>query len=192
MSLNEDLRRAVKHLLFYGLIESRQDVVDKLGISKGSFSEYYNGKEKASKNFRTKFEEAFNIKLKDFEQDASHHNYTLDGAGAIYTLKDYIELLREYKDKANSDKDRILTALEKVASVTESINTIKSNSNETLKRLEKVLLFDRADHETIMNSQDRAEHLPPGTSKKAAGSLAVAKAKRLQKRDKNHQRDGDR
>lgn len=75
--------------------------------------------------------------------------------------------------------------------IKENLTQLLANSNETLKRLEKVLLFDRADHETIMNSQDRAEHLPRGTSTKAAGNLAVQKAKNLRKKGKSHQRDVD-
>jgi hypothetical protein len=121
-------------------------------------------------------------------------NYILDGTSTIYTLSDYINLLRESKDTANADKERILAALERVASVVESINTIKINSNETLKRLEKILVVDRSDHKVTLASLDRLEHQPEGSNQKESNKsqLAIEKRLRNQNKDKSGQGKKDR
>jgi hypothetical protein len=168
------------------------------GYSKGNVSEWVNKKKEPSENFIDKFYLEF---YKDSmngnaSQSGASGNGTLSGSITIADYKSEIEKRIAEIEARRRDAEAMYQDVKKEKGILydiikENLTLLVANSNETLKRLEKVLLFDRADHETIMNSQDRAEHLPRGTSTKAAGNLAVQKAKRLRKKDKSHQRDVD-
>lgn len=91
---NEDIRAAVRYLLGQGIIEADKDVAEKVGLSKSTVSPYLSGKERASTNFRTKFEEVFNVKLSDFV--SADINTPLPPGNIVRTLADYIIMIERF------------------------------------------------------------------------------------------------
>lgn len=68
---NEPLVKAVQYLYGKGIIRKDKDISDKTEYNKASVSSYLSGNLKASESFIRKFEQVFNLSLKDFEEGGS-------------------------------------------------------------------------------------------------------------------------
>lgn len=70
--------------------------------------------------------------------------------------------------------------------IKENLTQLMANSNKHLAYLEKILLVDRADHETTMDSLDRIEHQPVGSNAKRAGIRELDASKNLRKKGRKN------
>jgi hypothetical protein len=194
---NNRLTLILSRINQYGIRFPVAQIVKETGLNKGYVSAVLKGKKPVSDNFWQTFDEKF--PELNAKEDGVMNKKLAEGNGAAtaptiltgsVTLQDHIASIEARRLEAVARAEELKAMYQEVKKekgvlydlIKENLTQLLVNSNETLKRLEKVLLFDRADHETIMNAQDRAEHLPPGTSKKVAGNLAVEKAKHLQKK----------
>jgi len=118
---NQDLIRAVRFLYRQERITKDKDIVDTMKIyKKNTVSGYIKGKIPASKDFRTKFEEVFELKLSEFTEDLPKmDNQELHGTSVPGTSMNgwgdkYVSLLEKTiadKDKSLEEKEADLLAL---------------------------------------------------------------------------------
>jgi hypothetical protein len=160
------------------------------GYSKGNVSEWINKVKEPSENFINKFYAVF-YENSIGNSGAAQSNGTLTGS---ITVDDYkseiekriaeIEARRRdaeamYQD-AKEEKKRLLNIIDA------NLTQLQINSKSTIAYLEKILLVDRADHETQMDSLDRIEHQPVGSNAKRAGKRELDEEARRRKRDKKN------
>ncbi|RYE02354.1 MAG: hypothetical protein EOP50_00195 [Sphingobacteriales bacterium] len=92
-----NVEAAVAYLIGKGVIKKDGDVVERLKMSKGTFSAYKGGKLPPSKNFVRNFENAYEIKLSDFDpaKAAVDAEKSLSDASKRSVEEKYIALLEE-------------------------------------------------------------------------------------------------
>jgi transcriptional regulator with XRE-family HTH domain len=142
---NEDIRAAIRYLYGEGVISSDKDIAEKVGLSKSTISPYLKGKEKASGNFRTKFEEAFDIKLARFGDSNGQRpeDIILSTEGVKRTLADYLNMIENYNktmsNAINAGLIQIKVNLEGVAEkLGEMDQSMRVNQNIMIGSLEEI------------------------------------------------------
>lgn len=101
-------------------------------------------------------------------EDPVEYGRELPKGDLIVTLKDYVTLLIETKNKAEQRERRLLALLEK------DMSMLKTNSETILADLQQVAQMTRADDLTMMDSQDRIEGREVGTSSTEASIVEHA------------------
>jgi transcriptional regulator with XRE-family HTH domain len=94
--LNATLKNAVRYLYGKGLISNDKDIADATGYNKATVSSYINGKTQASGNFIEKFEQVFNLKLKEFEKGGKGE--AVEKRDAAQTITETVLLLEAKQD----------------------------------------------------------------------------------------------
>lgn len=147
-------------------------------------------------DYRDKALQKVNKMQGDWRQ--GNHNGTLSGSITIHDYRSEIEKKiaeiearrLEAVARAEEIKEMYLDTKEEkrelLRIISENLTALLANSNKHLAYLEKILLVDRVDHETTMDSLDRLEHQPVGSNSKRAGTREVAASKNLRKKDKNN------
>jgi transcriptional regulator with XRE-family HTH domain len=174
------------------------EIAAKAGLDRSYLSSFIHSKVKklVTEKLLGKLGKAFPIYFNGEQQNTTeptnHDGTPLSGS---ITVNDYkaeiekriaeIEARRRdaeamYED-AKEDKKRLLNIIDA------NLTQLLTNSNKHLAYLEKILLVDRADHETIMDSQDRIEHQPVGSNARRAGMREVEAEKHLRKKGKKSQ-----
>lgn len=142
---NQDIQKAVRHLYGAGVIESDKDIADRTKLSKGTVSSYIKGNIRASKKFRTEFEQVFKLSLKDFAGDAN--------GTAISPAADL-------RDQLLSEKERRIQAQEReINSLNDRIEDLKTRLATSLNELEEYAKVNAAHVLTISRciSEHRAK-----------------------------------
>lgn len=144
MPFKTTLEAALAHLKSKGIIENDYDVLPNTGItSRGTLSSYVTGGARISKNFRTKFENYYNLRLDDFShllktedeeperleesQIEPAQNIEEEGAEIDYKSK-YMALLEEHLEI----KKALLQELQEIKAFRKDIDVFRK-SHETMK-----------------------------------------------------------
>ena len=110
-TFNEELKRAVRYLYSIGKVSEDQDIAHAVDLDKSTISPYLRGKVQASKNFKKRFEAAYNISLDEFQTEQENRIELLPGKRRL-TVDDYINKLEEHNQflqrilESNLDKTR--------------------------------------------------------------------------------------
>jgi transcriptional regulator with XRE-family HTH domain len=113
-------------------------------------------------------ENHINLPIPQVNEDPAVYNKELPVGDLGVTLKDYVTLLIETKNKAEEREQRLLALLEKDMSV------LKTNSETIQADLEQVARMVRADDMEIMEGTDKALGRESGTTALRAGIVERA------------------
>lgn len=198
---NEDIKRAVRWLKGRGLIDKDKDIGDKTGYRKSTVSGYVKGRIVASSDFRTKFEEAFKLKLADFESEpepdtptnvtgdptvqyganqsnsSSINIKTVSGETiAVVAVKpNEIKLLNLFLEERERLISQIEKENEKLTRIIDSgLIEIKSHLKEALDGLNTIENGQQVQHSVMLHSLERLEKKEPGTFEKELNTLKKA------------------
>jgi hypothetical protein len=158
---NHDLVRAVRYLYRTERITKDKDIVDAMPpYKKNTVSGYINGKIPASPEFRTKFEEAFDIELSKFNEELPPVEDPILGtrlsseylAGRLDGKDDVIEQIEARRrdmqlraEKAEKENDRLLTIIEtNLTKLLEVSMKLTSNLSEVKQDTSLGLSYHRA------------------------------------------------
>lgn len=152
-------------------------LADNIGVSKANLYKWEKGHIPSNPEDYRKLEQWMNgmenvprdtkepEKLKDILSDINVLRLVMEEKEA--TRKYLEEALR--REMARSDK--LLELLE------QHLMKLQINSGTTIGLLESVLSIDRADHNEMLDNQDRAAGVPEGTSSTRSGNTQLASAK---------------
>lgn len=123
---NTDLQLAVRHLYGKGKINSDGDIVKATGYGKSTVSGYIKGKIKASNDFRTKFESAFELNLSDF-----HDDQKVEDSNKIPKVEDkYVALLEKTLEEKEADLVALRSAVNGISDVKKRIDILEPIVND--------------------------------------------------------------
>jgi len=123
---NKDIMNAVKWLYCNEKIEKDKDIVDKTGYVKSTVSSYIKGKIKASPEFRTKFEEVFDLRLSEFVNGWKIESQNLSAMDTKSIEDKYLNLLEKTLSEKEDDLKSYRSAIDKITSVNQDMNSVKS------------------------------------------------------------------
>jgi hypothetical protein len=198
---NKDLVRAVRYLYRTEKIMLDKDIVTAMATyKKNTVSGYISGRVKASQEFRTKFEQVFNLKLADFQDELpkiseiekKEESSQAFLAGKLAGKEEVIQQIearrldavswaekeREDKVRAEKEKDRLYDIIEKY------LADIHANSVEIASDLSALTLEVQAEHRAIMDTVDKAAGQRIGTTYENADKIEIASQKERQKKGK--------
>lgn len=188
---------------------TQDDVAKKLGISQRAYAFYEdetNGrlpKRKRMEDLGKVLDIPIKTLLKLYSEGVEENPSTEEvpkqnGATVLtgsMTIQDHIAIIEARRLEAVARAEEIKAMYNAVQQekgvlydiIKENLTQLMANSNKHLAYLEKILLVDRADHETTMDSLDRIEHQPVGSNAKRAGKREFDASKNLRKKDKRSQ-----
>lgn len=199
---NADIIRAVRWLKGKGTIGKDKDIAGKTGYGKSTVSGYIKGKVLASSGFRTKFEEAFELRLVDFESEPESDTPTTNVTGdpavqystnesnsisiniktasgemiAVVAVEpNEIKLLNLFLEERERLISQIEKENEKLTRIVDSgLIEIKSNLKEALEGLNTIENGQQVQHSVMLHSLERLEKKEPGTLEKELNILEKA------------------
>lgn len=197
---NEDIKNAVRWLKGRGIIDKDKDIVEKTGYGKSTVSGYISGKIDASADFRTKFENAFELSLADFSSVSNSDSDTptnLTGDPTVEYVKNQLPIIIKTASGETievvvtgpvetklfnaflEERERLISQIEKeneklTRIIDSGLIEIKSNLKEALEDLNAIENGQRAQHTVMLHSLERLEKKEPGTLEKELNILEQA------------------